>query len=717
MQADDTSRRSRAAAAGRSIGGAEQADLGILFVHGIGEHARGEALHHMGGSFLRHLTTLEPDAIVGWVRDGSAIAARHRWAGTWRLAEANWDVELALPTFRQTLTWLVLVTPWALQREALFWGLRDSAETSFSASLRSVWRVLTSWQGIAGLFVSILLGPLFQGVLLLVALFRWVPGVGHAIRKILQRVLGDAYQFLVDPAATTHMTHTVSRELERLSERSARCMIVAHSQGAAVSLEALSTAPPPDNFRRLLTLGAGVSKLAAMREVVHRTAFLTTWLVLRLALLPLVIASIGEAADSNHWVVAVGGYLLLGIGPLVGTWTGAGVCAAAVTRAQGLGQRWSWIDVWSRHDLVPDGALAAPEWAVGSGVVTVQVRNVGSWLRSWIADHVTYFANVRQVIPLLHANAVQISSAVGFHPYVPVAWASVFGDRLETGQRHVAEAMDQMFAETRIQLDDDGRVRPRSLLHQLEAAAVRYAPLQASTPIVLPTPRRYRAALVLANLLCLAAIAYLLPLLAIAWLATSQPTMAVVQLLLSPESETLAVAMLVTALATTFHLDRAFRSRWLRRLGVVASTVLVAAIVFGVYATWHSVVPTSRLAEGDCYWYWGGTYGIGFLDSDVLRVPCAELHQAQVLSRLPRAPGPVTDDALRSLGDACADAFAEVSADGGDWNFIYAGEAEEDRITRFDGSPVVCVIEWSEPVTGTRVTTRGGGQRTSGSGG
>jgi hypothetical protein len=675
-----------------------KADLGILFVHGIGEHEHGTTLERMGTRFVEHLDVLGQVRTIRRSKDGDAILVDHSWAGSYRLQEANWDVELEPPTFRETLVWLVLVTPWVLQREVMFWKLRSSAGAGFAGSVGSVWGVFTSYRGVLGLLASFLLGPIVQLVLLILALLRWIPGVGRLIVKILQLVLGDSYLFVESPEATRHMRSTVTRELEQLSASCERSMVVAHSQGAAVTVEALSTTAPPPNFGRLVTLGAGISKLSAMREIAGRTSFLTVWLVLRLALLFVMLVSLDASQGSVHEWLAAASYLLVGIGPMVGTWTGRKACASAVRRARGLGHSWTWIDLWSRHDLVPDGALTVPPEVVGTGVVTVEVRNVTSWWPSWVTDHTTYIENTRQVIPILAASAEQLAAGTGRHPLVPIASALTHGAEVGLSQKGVVEGLQWTLDSTAPALQR--LAAPADVLATLDAAASELVPIEPARPVEpLPTHVWRTPVLIAANVASLLAATLVLS----ALLRADGLYARIV--VLTGVGAVAAGVMLATLLTTTFYADRVTRSPVLRRSGRVFSLLSLAIVLAGGFVVWNSLVPLERLQPGDCFAFWG-ELDDSALDPNFVRLPCDHAHQGEVIALLePPADLDEVDDGINQLYERCLVAMAELGVDAGqrlaDVIFIHEGAQLDDGTpARLLDKEAVCYLLSDVPIVG-----------------
>jgi len=259
------------------------ADLGILLVHGIGEHAQGETL------------TAFAEPIVEWIRDwlhresteGSLVASapveaalrppllpsevpaharvvigasgEHAVAQEWLFAEAWWGPQVLTPSVTSFTGWLVTRGPWLL----LF---HINQHRWFASRDRHV-----AWKWLAGVPVSVawaILSLLFGTVMVGASLVAIVPigRVRAVVYEVLRRmtgVLGDAYGQLRSPVQRAAFEHAVLDALRWLRRRCKRMAVIAHSQGAAIAHRVLQQGEPKADL--LVTVGAGIVKLEALR--------------------------------------------------------------------------------------------------------------------------------------------------------------------------------------------------------------------------------------------------------------------------------------------------------------------------------------------------------------------------------------------------------------------------------------------------------------------
>ncbi|MDQ3660452.1 MAG: hypothetical protein M3454_05215 [Actinomycetota bacterium] len=227
----------------------------------------------------------------------------------------------------------------------------------------------------------------------------------RVLDAILVRTVGDGYRFVRDPHALTAMSMVVAEELWRLSGSCRKVMIVAHSQGAAVTRAALELKRPPPNFERLITLGAGLAKLHALQDLRYRSALLTYWTIMRLLLIFVILLTLGGTERSMYADLSGVAGLLLVFAPMRGVGRSQTRTQTRIEATPGLRKHWTWLDLWSTRDLVPDGALRAGRLGVERVVISLPVDNSGSW----ISDHVTYLSNPGQVLPLIYGVAAHLS--------------------------------------------------------------------------------------------------------------------------------------------------------------------------------------------------------------------------------------------------------------------------------------------------------------------
>jgi hypothetical protein len=289
-------------------------DLGILFVHGIGQTGRSETLLRFGEP-LRHCietlaipgsgtnpsaldvsisaATLDPEFGKGpahaEMRIGGAGAVESRWL----LAEAWWSKKFPTATFAEIAGWCFKVVPWTLvahfDRRLRRMGFRIVAVLDEGHTLRGLALALRWALEVLKLTMALALLPLLLTILLVLTLIGVIPfapirNFARSVQRILAATLGDSFVLLDQPIIAAAITDSVKTDLEWLAKRCRRVVIVAHSQGAAIAHQVLRgpLTAPCDVF---VTLGSGLAKLEEIRHIAEQAGHKWLWLATGGALL------------------------------------------------------------------------------------------------------------------------------------------------------------------------------------------------------------------------------------------------------------------------------------------------------------------------------------------------------------------------------------------------------------------------------------------------
>jgi hypothetical protein len=264
----------------------KEADLGVLFVHGIGQQGRGdtllaagEALHEWlarwftAGQVARGTTR---GALTPLTSDLAAPAhvfvemTRDEEASVWLLAESWWAESFPAPGFKDLAIWAFQVMPWTLTSHFAVRAKRARLRIGWVTGVRRLWSILRFSVDVVLFLLSFLvLVPLVLlfGLLAVVGAIpiRAVRGLVGRVQRVLSSSLGDSYVLLTSAIKEAAIEDTVRRDLEWLAAKCAKVAIVAHSQGAAISHAVLKT-DIPDNVRLFVSVGSGLNKLAELRR-------------------------------------------------------------------------------------------------------------------------------------------------------------------------------------------------------------------------------------------------------------------------------------------------------------------------------------------------------------------------------------------------------------------------------------------------------------------
>lgn len=168
-----------------------EAQLGILFVHGIGIHAREQTLRSFGQPILDWLTSWfgdsspMDDAIPGSDRSVSEPDAsgpahwtvqlgvdKDRQSQTWLLCESNWDQITSAPPSAKVARWVLRVWPWIFWSHLLPILKRNQRKIVWTASgfTLVVFLIVMASGYPLTMFFNIILGP-FLAVVFVAALW------------------------------------------------------------------------------------------------------------------------------------------------------------------------------------------------------------------------------------------------------------------------------------------------------------------------------------------------------------------------------------------------------------------------------------------------------------------------------------------------------------------------------------------------------------------
>ncbi|MGI8486242.1 MAG: hypothetical protein ACR2OU_18525, partial [Thermomicrobiales bacterium] len=248
-------------------------EVGILFIHGMGKHQRGDFLRQIGEPLYLWLAAWlgrgDVDAPKHIMRAGeSSFRVPHREDRgapahslvetvvtgedgrrrkiTWLGVDGWWADEVVPPTFSQVASWGLGLAPWMIVRY-----------------FRQHWH---------GLLVvpSLVLVVLFQLVILTLSVFGAVPRLRSYVAGLQLRItgsIGDVMVMVANPLQFNAMTTRLVSDLQWLHEQlpEGRIAVVAHSQGTGVAHAALQASHVPVDL--LVTFGTALEKLHIAREV------------------------------------------------------------------------------------------------------------------------------------------------------------------------------------------------------------------------------------------------------------------------------------------------------------------------------------------------------------------------------------------------------------------------------------------------------------------
>ncbi len=229
----------------------------------------------------------------------------------WLLREGLWAGAFPAPSYRELLSWSVRALPWSIVTHfgGRYWQAVGRATRNSQASkpasnsqLKRPWYQASTALARAIRRFIIAVAPRVQAVFLLIVALALTPALitllgltlllGLApvpqIRNLvlslqskLTATVGDSFAFVESPIRAGLMRECILDGLKRLKPVCEQTVVIAHSQGAAVVLDALGAFEPfeakieKEAVRRLvpdalITFGAGTNQLASQKVLADR---------------------------------------------------------------------------------------------------------------------------------------------------------------------------------------------------------------------------------------------------------------------------------------------------------------------------------------------------------------------------------------------------------------------------------------------------------------
>jgi hypothetical protein len=273
--------------------------IGILFVHGIGAEKQGETL--LGYSepvfnwIARWLSASNGTTATGnrpaqsievietnlypkngepahshWVmhlRDGKNKLQKTDWIA----AECWWAETIAPSNWRQTIDWAMKVVPSIVffQLSNFVGRVFDRQEREFLAPILALFFTLPYAAFGFLLLVLLNIAAFLLGIL---AMFQTILPGGmlrsfiQSIQVIVSQWAGDIFLLLNSPIQRSAMVSKVKQDLAWMKKNCSQVVVVAHSQGAAISYQVLQE-DHSSQIRGFVTLGSAIKLLKKVESL------------------------------------------------------------------------------------------------------------------------------------------------------------------------------------------------------------------------------------------------------------------------------------------------------------------------------------------------------------------------------------------------------------------------------------------------------------------
>lgn len=446
------------------------AELGVLFIHGIGQQKRGDTLLEFGEPICRWLEAsgakvqvgktqlgIDPDDPAAPAHADVSVSARGDFydrTGRVLLAESCWAESFPTPTFREVARWALIALPWTLAMQ--FASRFEPAMGARGGLLRHYPRFALDTVRYVLVFLLGACVQLCVAGLLVLALVP-IPKLRDLLLRLQVRIagiIGDSYVLLDSPIRASAILSNVRGDLEWLVRRCRRVALVGHSQGAAVAhrlIERLEKEGEEgkallDSVNLYFSFGSGLGKLHDIQEA-FREGGATLWLGFILMLSVLVISAAVPLAllTTTGPNLLVGFLVLLAYCGFFAILLFLGMSSFRSRQSllltsfrktnsgnQGEPQRSPsvrWVDRFATADPVSSGPLLPGE---PDDIDSQPVRNRASF---W-SDHTTYWENRDEFVRMLvdelgspfssmYRSGVSLDEAVARRRW-RTAWLSAF---------------------------------------------------------------------------------------------------------------------------------------------------------------------------------------------------------------------------------------------------------------------------------------------------
>ncbi|RXT54283.1 hypothetical protein B5V03_02275 [Bradyrhizobium betae] len=272
-------------------------------------------------------------------------------------------------------------------------------------------------------------------VALLIVDFLPIEAVQNVVKRInlaISAILGDCFIFASSDFRQQAVASKLSRDLSWLEENCNRIVIVAHSQGAAVTYLALRQYGRR-KVNLFISFGAGILKLFQLSRPEHRdTILLVAFVAFFLALTEIYVFA--AVTGLSRTPIPIWSAMLMI--PLMIIGILLGISLTSEEGAQEIEARTSefkeqglhWVDFYAALDPVPNGPLLLPtpeDLNSSRGPESIQLCNQLSIL----ADHTSYMTNRDEFLPMVVEAIGRYSGTNVRLPkrdYFDICWASAF---------------------------------------------------------------------------------------------------------------------------------------------------------------------------------------------------------------------------------------------------------------------------------------------------
>ena len=454
--------------------------VGVLFVHGMGEQVQGDSVTDMGDALTEWLRRwLDPIKTANFkireakLRTGGQVLGGepdHPIGGQahvsvtitdeskeqpvkqeWRLAESWWATTFRQATLFELVTWAFSAGPWLIASQRA--GLENRFRKAAMPGQGGIRKVLNAIAAIFLTLVAAIVASAIMPVFLALLVFSRIPipgltGLVQAIASNLTGSFGDLLILVRSPVRFAAMAEQVRGDIADMYHLCDKVIVLAHSQGSAVSWHAIRRTCDQDpavraNVDLFLSFGQAFRKLKSLYLV--QTApgrRKLTFFGLAMATTALLILAgyngagvVGELITNRFDIGAVlremQPNIAWGAGALIGVLIAQEFLVRLANQNDHEGELeiqkevrtvqkampgFRWLDLWASADPAPNGPLLAE---LPTGVESYKIRNIGSTF----LDHAIYWSNRTVFVSAVAFAAASLAppSPIGTRERIPTA--------------------------------------------------------------------------------------------------------------------------------------------------------------------------------------------------------------------------------------------------------------------------------------------------------
>lgn len=250
-------------------------DIGVVLVHGIGTSKHGETLTSWGKPLLAELDIDLANVNVKLHKTPAALEFKAAGKRI-RVVESWWGELFTAPSFRELALWSWRSVPTTLIAH-FDERFRRTTNNYEQCRGKRFWPTVGLGLELFVLLFGLLLTPVVLFTLFILFVLYWIPqlrGFVQAIQTTLTSAAGDSLVFSQDGLLRDGIINKVKSDISEIRKHCTKCVVVAHSQGAAVAHKAIRRLiDAGENAPHIfVSFGSGVRKLTELRQYMTKDA-------------------------------------------------------------------------------------------------------------------------------------------------------------------------------------------------------------------------------------------------------------------------------------------------------------------------------------------------------------------------------------------------------------------------------------------------------------